>query len=636
MPRGTFVVECDLNDDFAYEENITLDVISANFSLGKSSSSRSPESGKLDLVVDNHLGRFNPRTTLFDTTKAIRLRSTAPAAVNGFTGFITSISISASPNQQTARITAEDRWGILKRNIVSLALMRNQSIGVIVNRILDVAEGSEICINPISEDSVSGWSPEGGTGAVVRSTGLTRLHDPASTQITASTILHGASYNSFNISLPDVYCVYAVYVTPTSSSEEGKTVTVIPEDSGGSHGSTSGTLVSGKWTRISTLVLWNTASTGHKIKVLKSISNGANAFTVGAIHLVKRIEALHPRDVDDGDCILRFYGPFRRPAGECIDEVVESEVGGKFYINGSGGPVFEQKTSRWASPTSLVTIDEDVQGMEYEESYDDRITKVELNYGSYVLGDPITYLWELELVLSKEIPASSSIKVVAPYGFLAMDIITELVGGVEQLVANTDWRANSSPEGTGTDDNVNIIMTLQKFGEGLIINLENQLLTRSVWLTQLTVRGTPIRESNDLPLYEYTPSSVSKIPNVLTYDYQLQDRLTDIESWAKYLGDRFSAQVERMSVTLKNKSNTQLTTMLQRVISDRVTIVNDNAAYSSKVNADYFIESVTHRIQKGAFLHETVWELVPVNGETYWILGDSTYGVLDSTTRLAP
>lgn len=73
--------------------------------------------------------------------------------------------------------------------------------------------------------------------------------------------------------------------------------------------------------------------------------------------------------------------------------------------------------------------------------------------------------------------------------------------------------------------------------------------------------------------------------------------------------------------------------MLGRDIGDRITIVQTPPGGAVAISIDMVIEGVEH---EASDLHwRTTWMLSPADTRSYWVLGDATYGVLGSTTRLA-
>jgi len=77
------------------------------------------------------------------------------------------------------------------------------------------------------------------------------------------------------------------------------------------------------------------------------------------------------------------------------------------------------------------------------------------------------------------------------------------------------------------------------------------------------------------------------------------------------------------------------TQILNRALSDRITTTKRPPGGGAAITGDYFIEAIEHRIGNVAEDWETTWQLSPANAQAFWIMQNATFGLLDSTTRLA-
>jgi hypothetical protein len=75
--------------------------------------------------------------------------------------------------------------------------------------------------------------------------------------------------------------------------------------------------------------------------------------------------------------------------------------------------------------------------------------------------------------------------------------------------------------------------------------------------------------------------------------------------------------------------------ILNRTISDRITVLKRPPGGGAAISQECFIESVEHQIGENVDDWRTTWQLSPTSALTYWILDSTTLSVLDSTTRLA-
>jgi len=163
-------------------------------------------------------------------------------------------------------------------------------------------------------------------------------------------------------------------------------------------------------------------------------------------------------------------------------------------------------------------------------------------------------------------------------------------------------------------------------------------VARAVHLTNFQVRGTPVRISSDTAQETYTPSGAPAAASKLSYRYDLLSSGAAAETWAQYLGDRYVTQRERIPVALVNRTAALLTQQTTRKISDLVTITNDNSDRSTKLNGDYYIDSIRQEFAFGAMSLRTIWECTPADLK-FWILGTGELDdaqTLATTTALAP
>jgi len=66
-------------------------------------------------------------------------------------------------------------------------------------------------------------------------------------------------------------------------------------------------------------------------------------------------------------------------------------------------------------------------------------------------------------------------------------------------------------------------------------------------------------------------------------------------------------------------------------IGTRITIQLTQAG----IDTDYHVEGIEHKWEARQNLWKTRWQLSNADNQTYWILDDTTYSKLDTTTRLA-
>jgi hypothetical protein len=99
---------------------------------------------------------------------------------------------------------------------------------------------------------------------------------------------------------------------------------------------------------------------------------------------------------------------------------------------------------------------------------------------------------------------------------------------------------------------------------------------------------------------------------------------TDAQAFCDYVVSRYKDPSTILSLTfMANKDAGSYSQALNRVLNDRITVDADGNS-GLGINEDFYIESVSHKIDMGNTRHVVTYELSAVAGDGgYWILGDS-------------
>ena len=612
MPRATFVVELDIDEDDTYGTDITSDVIDATIFRGRDDFLDAAQVGKLSVTLDNHLGKYAPKspqvvtenTVGLTTSIPIRLRTTAPTTITHFTGWISSIKVNANPKKQTVTLSAVDGMDSLRRAIIGQRLIKGEATDLIIHRLLDAAEG-ELSTNPSFDDDPTVALPAGYTNfgaANTLTTSVTPMEADRRLTTTSITNQNTGYKHPLDSSISLTAKVTAVaYLKAASGASEGKDGRLGLADDGDAVGNFTLFTATGTWQRVVVSRNFNGAS-GPRVYMVGTPTNSVIAMETGSVHIILTEDVIS-RNFDVGDISPPYYGAFRAPAISSIDEIRDNELGGLFHFDGGGTAIFERGSARDGA-TSQGTVDETFWKVNYNEDANERVSKVSLSYAQFDPGPYSDYIWELNLPTSRSIAANGTAVIWADFGFFADFIV--------RPQANKDYRLNSLADDTGTDMTGTAFGTFTwiPYGRGLRLQFRNG--ATATFITQLAVRGQSVRLSSDNPIVEYIPPNPPSQPSEFEHEYLLNDNKTDITTWAQTLGDYADSQREKLSVTMRPRTTALLQQMLSRKISDRVTLINDDKLFSTGINGDYHIESIRHKIKKAGFLHETTWTVTPV------------------------
>lgn len=106
---------------------------------------------------------------------------------------------------------------------------------------------------------------------------------------------------------------------------------------------------------------------------------------------------------------------------------------------------------------------------------------------------------------------------------------------------------------------------------------------------------------------------------------------------AQYLLARFKdprLRVDKLVLTPGNRDDLFAQVLVREPHHDRVRVRRRPPGGGSAIEQESHLEGLRHRVTPGKSW-ETEWSLVPADPFSYWLLGDSTYSVLGTTTRPA-
>lgn len=169
---------------------------------------------------------------------------------------------------------------------------------------------------------------------------------------------------------------------------------------------------------------------------------------------------------------------------------------------------------------------------------------------------------------------------------------------------------------------------------GKTLTLRMTATAAGATMTGLQVRAQPVTISQELVGHtlDMTDSQTkygkrsfpsefipSWIPSVL-----------DAQDYCNAIVGRYDEPVPQVRIKVSNANADRLEQALNRQVSDRITVVEAERAF---INADFTIESVTHTVTSGRN-HETRFSCERANEQSFWVLGDASWGILGTTTRL--
>jgi hypothetical protein len=272
---------------------------------------------------------------------------------------------------------------------------------------------------------------------------------------------------------------------------------------------------------------------------------------------------------------------------------LQDEEDGFLYIDGLGYLRMEESGHRTSGAhTASLAIFQDAKASSpyfSHLSWDDGSDGVEndITFRYHLEDDQgLQEIWRLRDVPA--IPAGES------RDFLAESIVYDVVDSIRAPVANTDYTANSQPNGSGTDITsdltVILLLTTDFQGKGTVVRVTNNHATDNAYVTLLRLQADNSYQDFESTIYQ-TEDAASQA------DHGERSRLIDCIYIDTYAIARDVAVARlarkkdrktRLSLTLPNGDQNNLMQIVHRVLSDRITVVYNEMG----INQDFFIEHI--------------------------------------------
>jgi hypothetical protein len=198
--------------------------------------------------------------------------------------------------------------------------------------------------------------------------------------------------------------------------------------------------------------------------------------------------------------------------------------------------------------------------------------------------------------------------------------------------ATTDMIANSAADGSGDNMTSDIGIAVSKSSETMEITLTNNGSV-TAYITKLQSRGTAITADDPASIKQEDATSKTAFgkrtwPSKTKFIPDTGEAL----DWADFNLSIYKNPTAVLRMTyFANRDTNAINEMLDRDISERVTVVADNTADLS-INRDFFIESVRHQINANR-VHKVTYLLSDaIQFSDFWVLNTSALG---TSTRLA-
>ena len=200
------------------------------------------------------------------------------------------------------------------------------------------------------------------------------------------------------------------------------------------------------------------------------------------------------------------------------------------------------------------------------------------------------------------------------------------------LTATTDYLANDSSDGSGTNRTSSISVSLTKRAQSMDIALTNGH-SGAVYITKLQAQGHKITTKDSIEITSINSASQTAFGK-RTYPHpgRFIPDTEEAQNWADFHVATWSNPVPLLGITMiGNRSTATLTDIMSREISDLVTVTATNDS-GLGISEGFFVENMRHSID-AELTHRATFTLSQSSGYAgFFLIGTSS---LDNSTRLA-
>lgn len=200
---------------------------------------------------------------------------------------------------------------------------------------------------------------------------------------------------------------------------------------------------------------------------------------------------------------------------------------------------------------------------------------------------------------------------------------------------NVDFTAAEREDGYGADTYTTyagLKFGVASSGSDIEVSIENQALG-TLFILDFQLRGTALVAYDPVQyIREDEPSITAYGVRTLTVDLPLTSSQFYAEALAEYLLSRYKQPDYRLyEISFESQQQVGTVKLIDLEIGDVLSVSDHQAGI---VSQKYLITGIGYGLAVDGQTLDIKLSVRPLNDVTYWILGDATYGVLGTTTRL--
>ncbi|HEX3050865.1 MAG TPA: hypothetical protein VHP83_09445 [Aggregatilineaceae bacterium] len=335
---------------------------------------------------------------------------------------------------------------------------------------------------------------------------------------------------------------------------------------------------------------------------------------------------------DNGDLLQHYGQPWTPERTTCLDALrqISDAVWGRFFIQRDGTATFWTRAQRQnPSITAALTLNASALS-DLKFSLDiNRVTNlVQVKIYPVETVGAETELWRATTTLRL---APMQQRVIHA---LFHDSDGERCGAVDVVapVPTTDYLVNDAPNGSGYNYTTDPAFSIATETEAtrLKITLTNNAIG-PLYVTLLRVRGQPVRAYDPITIERSDSTSQAVYEKrARLYDLPMQSDLNFGELLADFLlGRSKNPALAAESLTVQNRDTLSGVNFFSLNLLDKIVITDPQTGASALA---HWLRAIDYDLSTQGYT--VTLHLERCDEKTYWLLGQSTYSELNTTTRL--
>lgn len=335
--------------------------------------------------------------------------------------------------------------------------------------------------------------------------------------------------------------------------------------------------------------------------------------------------------VDTGASTLSYHFVRNQPAPNAILDVVNSEMGGAYYLDAAGVLQFKDR-HHWlgiapdlsAGDGTTIVPNEAV----FVQNIEDLVSIAQVTPTIRVTGQDGQEVWRMSRNAAQNPPNGIYIPAGGVYGPVQFDYVAPLEA-LTTPVASKDYQFTANQDGTGTDLTADMDVVVDDLGAGFSIQINNTGAT-GAYCKFFRLRGQPVPFVADTPTYEFGKSTlIPVIGRTATFTVPFTDDGTICRDYAMQMLRTYRYQYPWLTLTFKWGNDDIANAMAALEIGDQVYYVDTavDVAQSAMIDEWWRVMAIDHT-HRPKTLPVTVVKMVPC-----YLYRDLDHIVYDLFTR---